>query len=159
MIEDSFCNDEANNENCNFDGGDCCGFCVLKNHCTQCACLGGPNSTNVLVGNTVCNDEANIADCNYDGGDCCGYNVNTDFCSDCNCYFNDTCVAGTHPLVGDGVCNDDTNNENCNYDGGDCCGSCVLKNQCTQCAGSTTISSIIIADCIVSFIMTKAITN
>ena len=71
MIGDGFCNDETNNEICNYDGGDCCGSCVLKNQCTQCACLGGANATNVLIGNEVCNDETNIVDCYYDGGDCC----------------------------------------------------------------------------------------
>ena len=75
----------------------------------------------------------NNAECNYDGGDCCGYNVNTDHCSDCICYFNETCIAGTHPLVADGFCNDETNTVECNYDGGDCCGSCILKNLCNEC--------------------------
>ena len=150
MIGDGFCNDETNNENCNYDEGDCCGACVLNNHCTQCACRSGADTTNVLIGNAVCNDEANIADCNYDGGDCCGYTVDTDFCSDCICHLNETCLAGTHPLVGDGFCNDETNIADCNYDGGDCCGSCVLKNQCIDCAclGGGDVMNVLIGNAV-----------
>jgi hypothetical protein len=50
-----------------------------------------------LIGDGFCNDKTNNAACNFDGGDCCGYNINTNLCSDCKCYFNETCVAGTHP--------------------------------------------------------------
>ena len=82
-LHNGFCNDKTNNENCNYDGEDCCGSCVLNNQCTQCACLGGADTMNVLIGNTVCNDEANIADCYYDGGDCCK--------SCCNYWFNAVC--------------------------------------------------------------------
>ena len=83
-----------------------------------------------LIGDGFCFDESNNANCNFDGGDCCGYDVKTDFCSDCRCYFNETCVAGTHPLVGDGFCNDETNNELCNYDAGDCCGVTANNELC-----------------------------
>ena len=41
MIEDGFCNDETNNADCNYDGGDCCGTCTSMSQCTECACLGG----------------------------------------------------------------------------------------------------------------------
>ena len=85
------------------------------------------------IGDGVCDDKTNIGECDYDGGDCCGYNVNTGFCSDCKCYFNETCIAGTHPLVGNGYCNDETNNENCNYDSGECCSTFTWRSQCTEC--------------------------
>ena len=39
MIGDGFCNDETNNPECNFDGGDCCGQCILKHQCSECTCL------------------------------------------------------------------------------------------------------------------------
>ena len=35
LVGDGFCNEETNNEICNFDGGDCCGDCVNKDHCTN----------------------------------------------------------------------------------------------------------------------------
>ena len=85
------------------------------------------------VGDGVCDDKTNTGDCDYDGGDCCGYNINTGFCTDCKCYFNETCIAGTHPLVGNGYCNDETNNENCNHDSGECCSTCTSRSQCTEC--------------------------
>ena len=41
LIKDGFCNDETNNADCNYDGGDCCGPCTSMSQCTECACLGG----------------------------------------------------------------------------------------------------------------------
>ena len=32
------CTDVANNAKCGFDGGDCCGFNVNTDFCTQCIC-------------------------------------------------------------------------------------------------------------------------
>ena len=75
VVGDGFCNDGPNNADCNFDGGDCCGSCVLKNQCTECACLGGADVINPFIGNGVCNDEFNNADCYYDNGDCCKSNA------------------------------------------------------------------------------------
>ena len=36
---DGFCDDQNNNEACEFDGGDCCGDNVKTQYCTQCQCL------------------------------------------------------------------------------------------------------------------------
>ena len=82
-----FCNNETNNPDCNYDGGDCCATNVNTNTCSECACLLIETCAagyHPLVGNGFCNDETNIAGC-YDGGDCCLMNVNTESCSDCNC--------------------------------------------------------------------------
>ena len=38
MIGDGFCNDEANNVDCNHDGGDCC-VNLNKSFCTECNCI------------------------------------------------------------------------------------------------------------------------
>ena len=38
LIGDGFCNDETNNENCNYDDGDCCGPEVDKKYCADCIC-------------------------------------------------------------------------------------------------------------------------
>ena len=38
-IGDSYCDDENNNEGCNWDGGDCCGDSVNTMYCSVCACL------------------------------------------------------------------------------------------------------------------------
>ena len=89
MIGDGFCNDEANNLDCNFDGGDCCGKCINMNLCKNCSCFTdviGNDFPNALVGDGYCNDETNNMDCNYDGGDCCLSVVSTDNCTECLCH-------------------------------------------------------------------------
>ena len=76
MIGDGYCNDESNNPECVYDGGDCCGSCINTEYCTYCTCIGNTFSNrvpNALVGDGHCNDELNTAECNFDGGDCCGH--------------------------------------------------------------------------------------
>ena len=87
LIGDGYCQDETNNAECNYDGGDCC-VNVKTNFCSECACYlqetcaSGHIHTN---GDGICNDETNNADCSFDHGDCCLSNVNTDHCSECSC--------------------------------------------------------------------------
>ena len=88
LIGNGYCNDETNIEECNFDGGECCGN-ANTDKCYNCTCFyeemckaGNPPS---LVGDGFCHDETNIFECNYDGGDCC-VNRNTKHCSNCKCY-------------------------------------------------------------------------
>ena len=40
---DGYCDDENNNPDCEWDGGDCCGPNVKKDYCYLCACL-DPNT-------------------------------------------------------------------------------------------------------------------
>ena len=113
LVGNSICNDETNNENCNYDAGDCCLINLNTDYCSECAChiletcVSGYHP---LVGNGICNVETNITYC-YDGGDCC---PNPD-------------------MVGNGFCNDETNNEVCSYDGGDCCGNDINSEHCEDC--------------------------
>ena len=106
MIGNGYCNDETNNADCNYDGGDCCKLKVNLDHCTECichhqeTCAAGVNHE--WVNNGICNDETNHAECNFDGGDCEG-------------------CAGDISLIGNGVCNEENNNPQCEYDGRDCC--------------------------------------
>ena len=104
LVDNGLCNDDANNAECNYDGGDCCGSCVVKQYCSDCQCLGGENTGNGVsspsIGDGVCHDDNNIAACDYDGLDCCS--VSTD-------------------LIGNDFCNDEANIAECNYDGYDCC--------------------------------------
>ncbi len=37
-INDGFCDDMNNNEDCNYDDGDCCGVNKNKNYCVKCEC-------------------------------------------------------------------------------------------------------------------------
>ena len=84
-----FCNDITNYQDCYFDGGDCCGSCVISNYCSECVCLDPEafvtSTLNPLLGNGYCNDEANNENCNFDGGDCCGPCINTKYCIECEC--------------------------------------------------------------------------
>ena len=47
---DGQCDDNNNNENCEYDGGDCCGSFVDKSYCTFCQCL-DPNYFKNNIGN------------------------------------------------------------------------------------------------------------
>ena len=87
-IGDGNCDDETNNEDCLFDGGDCCGPNVNKDFCTLCVCYEDLkcDAPMELIRNGFCNDESNKEGCNYDGGDCCGACVNTEQCTECVCH-------------------------------------------------------------------------
>ena len=86
-IGDGICNDEVNNEDCNYDGGDCCGACVNRQNCSECICLGNTTGvSNALIGDGYCNDETNNIFCSFDGLDCCRYPVKTDRCTECSCH-------------------------------------------------------------------------
>ena len=87
QVGNSFCSDQLNNPECDYDGGDCCGSNVNTDWCTECICFEDLNCASPLslIGNGLCNDETNNAGCLYDGGDCCGECVNTDLCSECIC--------------------------------------------------------------------------
>ena len=97
-IGNGYCDDETNNANCNFEGGDCCGLNANTNYCIRCICyedLSGCNGPLDLIRNGYCNDETNNEECNFDGGDCCGSCANIEQCSDCECLdgspINDLC--------------------------------------------------------------------
>jgi len=97
-IGDSLCDDQNNNPECDFDGGDCCQEDAADgwdNYCQICKCFDFPETTQApdgsncvaphWFGDNICDDENNNSECGYDGGDCCGNDVNTDFCSECEC--------------------------------------------------------------------------
>ena len=134
LVGNGFCNDETNNPECNYDGGDCCAMNANTNSCSECnchfieTCVGGYHP---LVGNGFCDDDTNINECAYDGGDCCsnpnmvGDGVCNDESNNPECLFDGGDCCSNPNMVGDGICNDETNNLECNYDGGDCCGPAV----------------------------------
>ena len=116
LVANGFCDDETNNAECNYDGGECCVVNANTDYCSDCACHMLEICTagyHPLVGNGICDNETNNFECSYDGGDCC---LNTD-------------------IVGNGFCNDETNHPGCNYDGGDCCvnGNSVNTDHCSDC--------------------------
>merc|ERR1712032_1649226 len=158
---DGNCDDENNNKDCGYDGGDCCaksvkGGQVKKNYCKECKCIdpknqGGKQPVCALPkykGDGNCDDANNNKGCGYDGGDCCGKTVKggqvkKNYCKECKCVDPDnqskgklTCALPNYK--GDGNCDDENNNKGCAYDGGDCCaktvkGGQVNKKYCKEC--------------------------
>ena len=53
-IGDYYCDDINNNEECEWDGGDCCGIDVNINYCTYCECL-DPTPTTTSASTTTTN--------------------------------------------------------------------------------------------------------
>ena len=102
LVRNGYCNDQANNEKCIYDGGDCCGPCINAEYCTACECLGNITASNgisnalagdhgisnALLGDGFCNDEINTLECGLDGFDCCGANVLDVNCTECICHGN-----------------------------------------------------------------------
>ena len=89
LVGNGYCQDEINNENCNYDGGDCCGECVITDYCKDCQCLAGDSGNGIsdwFINNGVCNDETNKLECNFDNGDCCLSCINIEYCSECKCH-------------------------------------------------------------------------
>ena len=88
-IGDEICDDENNKEECDWDGGDCCGSNVNIEYCNFCECH-EPNfevkqCKYKHISNGICNDVNNNEECKWDGGDCCGDDVVTTECSACEC--------------------------------------------------------------------------
>ena len=52
-IGDTFCDDDNNNLECNYDGGDCCGPNVLTNFCTECLCLNNVTTQTSTTANST----------------------------------------------------------------------------------------------------------
>ncbi len=117
-IGDGVCTGNLNNEECGFDGGDCC---LQASNCKdcygeQCHChdtglANCPSSLNILcffknhndcissysvsdvcsfLANGFCNEENNNLACNYDGGDCCLVGHSCGFCSGAGCLCHET---------------------------------------------------------------------
>ena len=49
LAGDGICNDALNIALHNFDGGDCCGQCVVTEHCTECKCKDGSGKGNLFL--------------------------------------------------------------------------------------------------------------
>ena len=89
-ISDGMCDDVNNNARCLFDGGDCCGVNVWKQHCLKCECLDYTcTKTEDCHGNGVC-DESGTCQCKNN------YNKKAD-CSEFTCHNNADCN-------GNGIC-------------------------------------------------------
>ncbi len=140
-INDGHCHQYANNEECHFDGGDCCmhpSICLTScyegegssclchetglNHC-KCKTMSDAN-------NGVCDGFNNNDNCEYDSGDCCLEEAKCTNCLGDDCICNSTGLShctdthlgcDNHYMISNGVCDGDNNNDECKFDGGDCC--------------------------------------
>ena len=91
LLGDGYCNDETNNPECKYDGGDCCFSgtynTINTDYCSECICYLEEVCSNPTeypipwIGDGFCDDQYNIPECNYDGGDCCGSCTNTNHCT------------------------------------------------------------------------------
>ena len=91
-LGDGYCDDDANNEECEFDKGDCCLLdAESKDYCKECICKERkePETCEVsprILGDSVCDDRANIEACEFDKGDCCLLDIKSkEFCKECLC--------------------------------------------------------------------------
>ena len=50
-IGDNFCDDQNNNPECNYDGGDCCGPNIDTTYCTECLCINDVTTLPPTTGN------------------------------------------------------------------------------------------------------------
>ena len=50
-VGDGYCDDDANNEECDYDSGDCCGPNINIGYCSECLCfgLGGSSSYGITM--------------------------------------------------------------------------------------------------------------
>ncbi|CAM9310619.1 unnamed protein product, partial [Ectocarpus fasciculatus] len=113
-IGDGYCDLENNNEECHFDGGDCC----------SCTCQvpdDGSGDDGSLCG------ESTVFACIDPDAPC----VNDD---DITFDILDTC-GGYVDFLADGDCDEANNNEECGYDRGDCC-SCTCVDQAYECGSN-----------------------
>merc|ERR1739848_319977 len=66
---DGYCDDENNNDSCNYDGGDCCGDDVNTSFCSACQCL-DPDFGSDDSGEDDCEDNRPTAWCEKKKGKC-----------------------------------------------------------------------------------------
>ena len=155
FVGDGFCDDETNDELCDFDGGDCCDTKHDRSLCSECFChwpkMNEKDCKNYNdnciyhsvwasgeIGDGICQDHYNSKFCYFDGGDCCLEESDTSKCNDCTCIpSNLTCIQDE---LGDGICQDYNNFEICDFDLGDCCTEQHLwnlfndkKKDCCEC--------------------------
>ena len=115
---DGYCDDVANTEICNWDGGDCCGPNRVIDYCTECQCHQTTTPTTPTSAPTTTTAPTTTAPT---AGPTAAQTTTA---------ATITCNAG---WTGDNYCDDINNNMECGYDGGDCCGCDVNTDYCTDC--------------------------
>lgn len=142
-LGDGICNDGCNEENLEYDRGDCCLPAVNAILCEECYCHQDQSvhPSHVcrpqLIGDRVCHEPCNQEMTQFDGGDCCLPLIVNFYCSKCICHakqkthFSRFCL--NEFMIGDGICDDGCNGENYNFDSGDCCLTTIIDLNCQHC--------------------------
>ena len=144
LIGDLICNDELNNEDCLFDGHDCCLGIINDQFCLDCICHLDELKHEVYclpskVGDNICHDECNTDDFGKDYGDCCLDYIDDTKCSSCICswdyqrHLSKVQQNCSESSIGDGICNDICNNFSFDYDLFDCCLNKIRDDFCIDC--------------------------
>ena len=116
-LGDGFCDDDLNNEECNWDNGDCDSALATTVTSSFSSCNPPIHILTLWIGDGFCDTELNNLDCGNDGGDC-----------------NDGMASTIQPIttmqtpptteapehLGDGVCHVELNYAMCDWDDGDC---------------------------------------
>ena len=53
LIGNGYCDDDNNNKECIYDGGDCCGYCISTAFCTSCECFLDEGSSDLRFQNLL----------------------------------------------------------------------------------------------------------
>ena len=136
LIDDGKCDIVNFNDDCNFDGKDCCpnptaigdGHCNPANLINACNFDGGDCCLHANIADGICNKENLNRMCRYDGGDCCtNHTVLNGICDvgNLNHWCNSEeewldCTCDYQNLTRDGHCNVANNKTNCLFDDFDC---------------------------------------
>ncbi|CAN0196406.1 unnamed protein product, partial [Hapterophycus canaliculatus] len=124
-IGNGYCEYYNNNEECDWDGGDCC----------PCTC-----------------EDSSYYSCGYYGYDCLNPAVSTE-CSSAPTPSPTPSpypeCSGLISFIGDGYCDFSNNNEECDWDGGDCCPcTCDDSDTLYACGGYDCLDPTVSTDCI-----------
>ena len=151
LVGDGYCDDEANNVECDYDLDDCCQAESDRSSCTNCTCWIDNDQLELIkadfcqkqnplgalyldLGDGYCDLDLNTKEYLFDIGDCCIQDpiclkdelpgVLTNLKTEVPCPDN-ICIESNQYCIehelGDGLCQDHNNGPYCDYDLGDCC--------------------------------------
>ena len=153
-VADGHCDDIANTEICNWDGGDCCGPNRVVDYCTECQChetttpttaaptTAAPTTAAPTTAAPITTSPTTAARTTATpittAPTTAATTTTAPTTAPPSTYTSGTATATTAGgcntgWIGDNYCDDINNNMECSYDGGDCCGCNVDTQYCTEC--------------------------
>eukprot|EP00904_Undaria_pinnatifida_P012698 jgi/Undpi1/8559/HiC_scaffold_25.g11024.m1 len=142
-IGDGWCDASMNNQECYFDGGDCCADTCVDNTFTcgvsgyVCEDSASPSKSfcNQTKGSDVAVGTDSTSPTEWDlGGNSAGVGNETraHVCENCDPEMKDFFYT-----IGDGICDDWSNVASCAFDGGDCCQDTCAHAECQKATALT----------------------